>query len=87
MKNFFFKNIINLNNNKNNTFNHILKKILNLKRKNKNFMIPQKKIIRKTICMKTYNTRSVHKDFSLSRMSIKKDLSLKSLNGLKKISW
>ena len=87
MKNFFFKNINNLINNKNNTFDNILKKIIKLKRKNKSFIIPQKMILRKIICLKSFNTRSVYKDFSLSRMYIKNDLSLKILNGLKKISW
>jgi predicted patatin/cPLA2 family phospholipase len=87
MKNFFFKNINNLIDNKNNTFDNILKKIIKLKRKNKNFIIPQKMILRKIICLKSLNTRSVYKDFSLSRMHIKKDLSLKILNGLKKVSW
>jgi predicted patatin/cPLA2 family phospholipase len=87
MKNFFFKNINNLINNKNNTFDNILKKIIKLKRKNKSFIIPQKMILRKIICLKSFNTRSVYKDFSLSRMYIKNDLSLKFLNGLKKISW
>jgi predicted patatin/cPLA2 family phospholipase len=86
MKNFFFKNINNLISNKANTFENILKKIIKLKRKNKNFIIYNKKILRKIICIKSYNTRSVHKDFSLSRMFIKNELSLKTLNGLKKIS-
>lgn len=86
MKKFFFNNIKNLRNNKENTFENILKKIIKLKRKNKNFIIPRRMIVRKIICIKSFNTRSVYKDFSLSRMLLKEDLSFKLLNGLKKIS-
>jgi ribosomal protein S14 len=86
MKNFFYKNKRKLYINKDHSINDLLKKILVLKRKNNNFSINRNHIARKIICIESKNTRSVHTDFSLSRMNIKNHLGSGSINGLKKLS-
>jgi ribosomal protein S14 len=86
MKNFFYKNKKKLYINKDHSINDLLKKILVLKRKNNNFSIMRNQVARKIICIESKNTRSVHTDFSLSRMNIKNHLGLGTINGLKKLS-
>jgi ribosomal protein S14 len=86
MKNFFYKNKKKLYTNKELCFDHLLKKVLKLKRKNNSLSIDNNKIMRKTVCIESKSTRSVAIDFSLSRMNIKKGLDSSSINGLKKLS-
>ena len=72
--------------NKNKEFDHLLSKILILKRKNKDFMIKQNKVYKKIICLESKNPRSVNVKFALSRMNLKENFKLGYINGLKKSS-
>ena len=78
-----FKNLKTYSNNEN---NNLLNKILLLKRKNNVFRIKTNRLMNKTICLESMNTRSVYTDFALTRMNIKENINLGHINGLKKSS-
>lgn len=86
MKKFFLRKFLNEFKISKNNLNYLIFKLLLLYRKKNNFFLKSFKNFRKKLCIETGLTRSIYRDFSLSRMNLKKMLSEKKINGLKKIS-
>lgn len=71
MRKFYSKNYKQLNLNVKLEQEHLIKKLIKLKRKKKNFIINNDPIFKKSICIESGRTRSVSKDFYLNRMNLK----------------